>query len=127
MARVVIEDGQLVIKMKGARKFFALKSEVAVPLANVESVTTGLEWKELPRFFEKVMGSNVSDIYYGGTFKEGGFWNADGDKLFFDLKRREEAIVVALRDEEFKRLIIGCETPDETVAIIQQALDQAGA
>jgi hypothetical protein len=79
----------------------------------------------LPKILEKVIGTNANDFYYGGTFKEGGFWNADGDKLFFDLKRKEEAIVIALKDEEFKRLIIGCETPDETVAVIQQALGQA--
>jgi len=122
MARVRIEDGQLVINMKGMRKFFAMKSEVAVPLASVESVTTGLEWKDMPNVLDKVIGTNSKELYYGGTFREGGFWNSDGDKVFFDLKRKEEAIVITLNDEEFKRLIIGCETPEETVAIIKQAL-----
>jgi len=123
MARVKIENGQLVINMKGMRKFFALKSEVSVPLANVESVTTGLDWKDLPKILDKVMGTNSNELYYGGTFREGGFWNSDGDKVFFDLRRKEEAIVITLKDEEFKRLIIGCQTPEETVAIIQQALN----
>ena len=122
MARVKIENGQLVINMSGMRKFFAMKSEVSIPLTNVESVTTGLEWKDLPNTLDKVSGTNANTLYYGGTFKDGGFWNADGDKVFFDLKRKEEAIVITLKDEEFKRLIIGCETPEETVAIIQQAL-----
>jgi len=123
MARVRIEDGQLVINMKGMRKFFAMKSEVSVPLTSVESVTTGLNWKEMPSVLDKVIGTNSKELYYGGTFREGGFWNSDGDKVFFDLRRKEEAIVITLKDEEFKRLIIGCETPDETVAIIQQALN----
>ena len=122
MARVRIEDGQLVISMKGMRKFFAMKNEVSVPLTSVESVTTGLEWKDMPNVLDKVLGTNSKELYYGGTFRDGGFWNSDGDKVFFDLKRKEEAIVITLKDEEFKRLIIGCETPDETVAIIQQAL-----
>jgi len=122
MARVKIEDGQLVINMKGMRKFFAMKSEVSVPLTNVESVTTGLDWKDLPNILDKVIGTNSNELYYGGTFREGGFWNTDGDKVFFDLKRKEEAIVITLKDEEFNKLIIGCKTPEETVAIIQQAL-----
>jgi len=122
MARVKIEDGQLVINMKGMRKFFAMKSEVSVPLSSVESVTTGLEWKDVPNILDKVLGTN-SNMYYGGTFRDGGFWNSDGDKVFFDLRRKEEAIVIDLKDEEFKTLIIGCEAPEETVAIIQQALD----
>jgi pyruvate dehydrogenase complex dehydrogenase (E1) component len=124
MARVKIENGQLVINMKGMRKFFAMKGEVSVPLNNVESVTTGLAWKDLPGILDKIMGTNASELYYGGTFRDGGFWNSDGDKLFFDLKRKEEAIVITLKDEEFNKLIIGCDTPDETAAIIQKALDK---
>jgi len=123
MARVIIENGHLVINMKGMRKFFAMKSEVSVPLANVDSVTTGLEWKDVPNTLDKVLGTNSNELYYGGTFREGGFWNSDGDKVFFDLRRKEEAIVITLKDEEFKKLIIGCETPEETVSLIQQALD----
>ena len=122
MARVTIDNGQLVINMKGMRKFFAMKSEVSVPLTNVESVTTGMEWKDMPKVYEKVMGTNSMGLYHGGTFREGGFWNSDGDRVFFDLRRKEEAIVITLKDEEYKRLIIGCETPDETVSIIKQAL-----
>jgi len=123
MARVTIENDQLVINMKGMRKFFAMKSEVSVPISSVEAVTTGLEWKDVPNVLDKVSGTNSNELYYGGTFREGGFWNSDGDKVFFDLKRKEEAIVITLKDEEFKKVIIGCETPEETVAIIQQALD----
>ena len=123
MARVVIENGQLIINMKGARKFFSMKSEVSVPVSNVESVTTGIQYKDMPKLFDKVIGTNSNMFYTGGTFKEGGFWNSDGDVVFFDLKRKEEAIVITLKDEEFKRVIIGCETPDETVAIVQQAID----
>jgi hypothetical protein len=123
VARVKIENGQLVINMKGARKFFSMKSEVSVPISNVESVATGLQWKELPKLLDKVIGTNANMLYTGGTFRDGGFWNSDGDTVFFDIKRTEEAIVITLKDEEFKKVIIGCETPEETVAIIQQALD----
>lgn len=122
MARVKIENDQLVINMKGVRKFFAMKSEVSVPLTSVESVITGLDWKDLPKALDKVLGTNSNELYYGGTFRDGGFWNLDGDKVFFDLRRKEEAIVITLNDEDFKKLIIGCETPEETVKLIQQAL-----
>ena len=122
MARVKIENGNLIIAMKGMRKFFAMKSEVSIPMANVESVTTGLDWKDLPKTLDKVLGTNSNELYYGGVFRDGGFWNSDGDKVFFDLRRKEDAIVITLKDEEFKKLIIGCENAEETVSIIQQAL-----
>ena len=117
MARVKIENDQLVITVQGIRKFFAMKSEISVPLANVESVTTGLEWKDLPKTLDKVLGTNSNELYYGGRFRQ------DGDKVFYDLLRKEEAIVITLKNENFNRLIIGCETPNETVNLIQQALN----
>jgi len=118
MARVRIENEQLVITVQGIRKFFAMKSEISVPLANVENVTTGLEWKDLPKTLDKVLGTNSNELYYGGRFRQ------DGDKVFYDLLRKEEAIVITLKNENFSRLVIGCETPDETVSFIQQALNK---
>jgi len=48
--------------MKGMRKFFAMKSEVSVPLTNVESVTIGLDWKDMPNIFNKVIGINSNEL-----------------------------------------------------------------
>jgi len=118
MSRVRIENDQLVITMQGARKFFALKSEVSIHLDSVVGATTGLNWKDLPKAFDKIMGTNSNMFYYGGKFKQ------DGDKVFYDLKKSEDAVVVELKDEEFKRLIIGVDNPAETVELIQQALDE---
>ena len=122
MARVKIENGELIITMKGMRKFFAMKSEMSIPLSSIESVTIGLEWKELPNALDKVIGTNSNELYYGGIFRDGGIFNRDGDKVFYDLKRKEDAIIINLKDEEFKRFVIGCENPEETVRIIKEAL-----
>ena len=124
MARVMIENTQLVINMKGARKFFAspslfkLTSEISVPLDNVKEVTTGIEWKELPGFLEKRAGTDVDGFYYGGIFVQ------DGNKVFYDIKKKEEAVVITLKDEEFERIVIGVENPEETVALIERALNK---
>jgi len=42
----------------------------------------------------------------------------------YDLKKREHAVVVTLKDEEFKRLIIGVNDPSAMVALIEQALNK---
>ena len=121
MARVKIEDGQLVIAIQGARQFFSstkvfrLTSEISVPLDNVAEVSSGLAWKELPGLLEKRMGTNLNN-YYGGIFVQ------DGDKVFFDLMKKEDAVVITLNDEEFKRIVIGVEDPDATIALIEDAL-----
>jgi hypothetical protein len=118
MSRVRIENEHLVITVQGARKFFALKSEVSIPLSSVESVTNGLSWKELPKTLNKVMGTNSNMFYYGGTFVQ------DGDKVFYDLKKSEDAVVIFLNDENFKRLVIGVEDPDATVELIEKELNK---
>lgn len=116
MSRVKVENGQLIISMQGARKFFALKSEVSINLDSVVGVTVGLNWKELPRTFDKIMGTNSNMFYYGGKFKQ------DGDKVFYDLRKSEDAVVIELKDEELKRLIIGVDDPAATVELIENAL-----
>jgi len=122
MSRVKIENNQLIITMQGARKFFSLKSEVAVDLANVLGVTTGLAWKDTPRIFsledgfDKVAGTDAHGFYFGGTFRQ------HGKTIFYDLKRREDAVVISLKEDNFDTLIIGVDDPEATVAMIEVAL-----
>jgi hypothetical protein len=119
MARVVIMDDQLVVNMQGVRKVAALKSEFSVPLRNVKSVALNTEaWDESPKFGQKRMGADLYGFYFGGTFRQ------EGDKVFYDLKRKEDAIVIELCDieEDFSRLIIGVDNPEEIVKLIESAL-----
>lgn len=115
MSRVVIQDNNLVVTMQGVRKFVALKSEVSVPLANVVGVTSGLDQKELPALFTPRAGANIG-VYTGGTFFQ------DGNKVFYDLKRKEDAVVITLQGEDFERLVIGVDDPAATTQLIEEAL-----
>ena len=122
MSRIRIEDGQLIISMQGARKFFSLKSEVAVDLDNVTGVTTGLAWKDTPRIFsredgfDKVMGTDANGFYFGGTFRQ------HGKTVFYDLKKREDAVVISINREDFDTVIIGVEDAEATKELIEKAL-----
>ncbi|MCL2216519.1 MAG: hypothetical protein FWB91_05805 [Defluviitaleaceae bacterium] len=115
MSRVRIEDGQLVITVQGARKFFAVKSELSIPLTNVQDVTTGLAWKDTPVGIEKRVGTDWFG-YFGGSFVQ------EGKRVFYDIKKKEEAVVITLKDEDFESLIIGVDDPDATVELIKQSL-----
>ena len=118
MSRVRIENEQLIITMQGARKLFSLKSEVAIHLDNVVGVRRGLEWSELPGFLDSIrVGSHVPGFYFGGTFYQ------KGSKAFYDVKRKENAVVIDIRNEDFDTLVIGVDDCEETVALIKQALE----
>ncbi|MCL2401012.1 MAG: hypothetical protein FWC90_00065 [Oscillospiraceae bacterium] len=118
MSRVKIENDQLIITMQGARKFFALKSEVSIHLSNITGVTSGLEWKDLPKALDKRFGTNANSFYYGGYF------NQEGRNVFYDLKRKEDAVVIHIKDENFDTVVIGVDDPEATIALIEQGLHQ---
>ena len=116
MSRVKIENDQLIITVQGARKFFAFRSEVSIHLDDVVSVTNGLEWKDLPKILDKRLGTNANSFYYGGYF------NQEGRNVFYDLKRKENAVVITVKDENFDRVVIGVDDCEATVALIKEAL-----
>ena len=119
MARVEIKNNQLVVNIQGIRGIATLKSEFSVPLKNITSVALNTEaWDESPTIGQKRVGTDLYGFYFGGTFRQ------DGEKIFYDLKRKEDAIVIELCDveEEFSRLIIGVDNPDEIVKLFESAL-----
>ena len=119
MARVEIRDDELVVKMQGARKLWSFKGELTIPLENVTGATADAEeWREL-KFTERLtrFGTDTGS-YFAGSFTQ------DGDRVFFDLKSEEEAVVIKTKDERFKRIIIGVDNPAETVELIEDALNR---
>ena len=121
MSRVKIENNQLIITMQGARKFFALRSEVQIHLENITGVKSGLAWKELPNTLDKRLGANINSFYYGGYFCQ------EGRNVFYDLKRKEDAVVISIKDESFDTVVIGVEDAEAAVELIEQALNERKA
>jgi len=102
--------------MHGARKLLTLKSELSVPLENIVDVAVcEAEGRHLNLFKGWRIGTEVG-FYSGGTFYK------DGNKAFYDLKRKEDAVIITLQDCDFDTLIIGVDDPCATVEYIENAL-----
>ena len=118
MAKVTVENGQLVINIEGLRKMGTLKSELLIPLENVEGAMIDLEaWNNAPRPFQKIAGADAYGRYFGGTFKQ------NGKKVFYDLGKKEFAVVIKLKNEKYDRLIIGFDEPKKIVDLINGSLN----
>ncbi len=118
MAKIDIQDNKLVITIEGARKLWALKSQLSIPLENVIKVTVDPEaWEHTPRLGQKRVGTDLYGFYFAGTFKQ------QGNKVFYDLKRKEDAVVITLKDEDFDCLVVGVENSNETVQLIEKSLN----
>lgn len=120
MARLEIKNNELVINVQGKRKLLALKSEITVPLSNIEAISAEAPtWKDMPNGFEKRKGANLPGVYFGGTFVQ------DDNRLFYDLARKEDALTITLKDEDFKQIIIGVEDPAKAVELIEGYIESS--
>ena len=118
MAKVTVENGQLVIKFEGLRKMGTLKNKLLIPLENVEWAMIDLEaWKNTPKPFQKIAGTDSYGIYFGGAFRQ------NGKKIFYDLGKKDFAVVIKLKNAKYDRLIIGVDEPKKIVNLINGSLN----
>ena len=117
MSEVSIQGNNLVVSMQGMHKLWALKSELTIPLTHVRGATIdpGI-WKDQPSTLEKRYGTNLHGVYMGGTFVQ------DGDRVFWDVRKPENAIVISLDDAEYARLVIDVDEPEKIVTKIESTL-----
>ena len=118
MAKITVEDEQLVINIEGLRKMGTLKNKLLIPLENVEWAMIDLEaWKNTPKPFQKIAGTDSYGIYFGGAFKQ------NGKKIFYDLGKKDFAVIIKLKNAKYDRLIIGVDEPKKIVNLINGSLN----
>jgi hypothetical protein len=117
VARIAIEDENLVVSMKGLRKLGSYKSEIIVPLCSIKSARVNRRgWQEKPSIATSRWGIGWLGFYMGGSY-----W-ANGGTVFCDLKRNEPALVIECETEDFVKLVIGLNNPNEMLNMIEAAL-----
>jgi hypothetical protein len=105
MVKPEISGGNLILRVEGADKIFALKSELTIPLKHItdirmdEAVVRG--WWHGLRF----PGTNIPGVITAGTFYQ------DGKRVFWDIHHPEAAVVISLTHEAYNELVIEVEDP----------------
>ena len=120
MADLELTPGALIVHIRGADQFFALKSQLAVPLEHVASVEVSPPeargiWHGL-----RMGGTNIPGVITAGRFVDHGEW------AFWDVHDPDKAIAIRLRDERYAKLLIGVDDPVAAATAIRSAI-QAGA
>ena len=115
MVRVSIQDESAVFEVLGLHKLWAFKSRLKVPLDHIKAVradpaAASVFWKGL-----RMPGTEVPGILAAGTFYR------DGRRVFWDVRHRQNAIVVELVGERYQELIIEVDDPSREVARLQRA------
>lgn len=61
-------------------------------------------------------GTNVPGVITAGTFYQ------DGKRIFWDVHRPENTVVIELKDERYNELIVEVADPEDAVKIVKSAL-----
>ncbi|UGT55193.1 hypothetical protein [Nocardia asteroides] len=114
MAEVSIDGADLVVRIEGLDKLWALKSRLVIPLTNVRGATVD------PGIVKERKGIRAPGTHLPGVITAGTF-HIDGEQVFWDLRDPDKAVVVELADERYARLVIEVDNPAEVVALIEKA------
>lgn len=116
MVGLTVAEGKLIVNVRGADKFWALKSSLEIALSHVAGVRADPEiargwWHGL-----RMPGTNVPGVITAGTFYQ------DGNRVFWDVHDPEKTIVIDLHDETFNQLVVEVADPETAVKLIENAM-----
>ena len=119
MVDLNIKNGTVVFEVLGLHKLWTLKSRIMVPLRHIRAVradpTVKLGWWKGWR----VPGTHIPGVIVAGTYYQG------GKRIFWDVVRPADAVVVELIDEPYDQLIIEVVDPGAAVHRLEAALRAA--
>jgi len=115
MTAVEIAGDDLVVTMTGLDRFWSLRRRIAVPLAHVRGATA-----------DPGVGREPAGIRSPGTYVPrvitAGSYRRDGEWTFWNLRASQQAVVVELTDERFRRLVLGVDDARAVAEQVERAL-----
>ena len=116
MADVELTSTSLIVHIRGADRFFAMKSQLEVPLEHIASVDSATDEARRVWHGLRMGGTNLPGIITAGRFVQQGEW------AFWDVHDPQNAIAIRLRDESYAKLIVGVDDPIATTQAIRAAI-----
>jgi hypothetical protein len=116
MADVEVTASSLVVHIHGADQFFALKSQLEVPLEHVAAVEVNPHEARQIWHGLRTGGTNLPGVITAGRFLQHGEW------AFWDVHDPDKAIAVRLHEERYAKLVIGVDDPAATAQLIKTAI-----
>ena len=117
MVTIDIDDDRLVVAVRGFHKLLALKRRLVVPLAHVRGATADSGITIEPASV-RAPGAYVPGVVTAGTYHK------DGERSFWDVRDRTKAVVIELREHDYRRLVVEVRDPRATVDLIEGAMSR---
>jgi hypothetical protein len=119
MVSVSIEGDRVRFEVEGWDKLWAFKSQLEIPLEHIVAVRADPEPAREWFCGLRMPGTELPGVIRAGTYY------ARGGAVFFDIHDPDQAIVVDLDHEHYKRLVVEVDDPDATVEMLTAALGAA--
>lgn len=114
MAEVTVDGDQLVVRITGLNKLWALKSRLRIPLDHVRGVTVD------PGIAKEHKGIRAPGTYLPRVITAGTYYR-DGERVFWDVRDPARVVVIELRDERYARLVLQVDDPEEVVMLVERS------
>ena len=99
MVEVTFDDAEMVLTVKGMHKFWALKSELRIPKSHIAGARVNSGEVKNPKGW-RAPGTYIPGIITAGTYR------AHGEKVFWDVVKKDRSIIIDLKDDEYKQYVI---------------------
>lgn len=112
MVSITSQNTNFIFEVQGMHKLWAFKSQLQIPKEHIVDAyqdASKLEgWKGL-----RFPGTGVPFLITAGTYY------LEGNKNFWDVVNKENCIIVDLKDEDYKSLIIEVDNPHEAIKLLK--------
>jgi hypothetical protein len=106
MVDITSDGNDLLFTLRGIHKILAFKNELRIPRQHIVRVYTD------PKVAEDFKGIRAMGTHIPYGLKAGTFYQQEGSAtVFMDISDKDKAIIVELKDEEYKQLIIEVDDP----------------
>lgn len=111
MVKITLAGNTVVFEVEGLHKLWALRSRLEIPRQHILGARRDPSVFEEPKGW-RAPGTNIPGLLVAGTF------HLHGERIFWDVRHPDNAVVVELEDEAYKELVVEVEHPDAAVAML---------
>ncbi|MFV5698452.1 hypothetical protein ACM55H_08795 [Flavobacterium sp. ZT3R17] len=110
MVSVTVSGDTFIFEIKGFHKIWAMESKITISKENIIRAYQNKNEFTFWRGF-RIPGTEIPGIITAGTFYKKG-------RNFWDVMNKKNALIVELKDNYYKKLIIEVENPEETMRVL---------
>jgi len=113
MVTVTKKSDTFHFQVEGFHKIWALKNQLIISAENIVSAYQDVSelqgWKGW-----RMPGTHVPYLITAGTYYK------NGDRIFWDVMDKENAIIIQLKEEKYQKIIIEVENPAAVLQLLQE-------